>query len=288
LVVFALRDLNMLEEETVNGVRHHVAKGLLDEYDILVAFTGRTGGVSRGPYKDLNLGLNVGDNPEDVLKNRAIVGKILNIDASRLTCAEQVHGVEIATVDESNAGRGAYSFSDAIKGVDALITDEINTPLGLLFADCVPVVIIDPVQRIAAVAHAGWRGVYGGIVERVVESMQAQFQKTDIELLLAFIGPHIGSCCFKVSPELARQFGERFHTLKNWLKHDVNIDLGYLIKRQLTGCGILESNIGEVEECTSCANKSLFSYRAHEGKTGRQSAIVNVFPYSKRDIKVSR
>ncbi|MBI4733757.1 MAG: peptidoglycan editing factor PgeF [Rubrobacteridae bacterium] len=259
--------------ENNQDIKYFVAKELLEKHGILVAFTGRSGGVSEKPFDSLNLGLHVGDNPENVRKNREIIAKALRIDETHLTCAEQVHGNAIAIIDGRNAGRGAFSFSDAISGVDALITSEANIPLGLFFADCVPVVLVDTETRTVAVVHAGWRGVYNHIVERAALVMTEQ-KKANSSTMIAYIGPSIGGCCFEVGADLIERFNERFENPSVWLKGKNKIDLPQLIAGQLNACGIDESRIGGIEICTSCNNDILFSYRADNENTGRQSAIA--------------
>jgi YfiH family protein len=271
-----MKDLREISLETTNGCSYYLAKELLSEYNILVAFTGRAGGVSREPFKGLNLGFHVGDDPENVIANRRAISEALNIDFNRMTCAEQVHGSTVALVDETTAGRGAFSFNDSISGVDALIVDRPNIPLALFFADCVPVVIADPYRKVVAVVHAGWRGVLDRIIEKAVSSMM-EFGDASIDNMIAFIGPAIGGCCFEIGEDLLKRFQERFEDEGLWLSAGNRIDLRELARLQLDKCGIESDRATVLDFCTVCNSDLLFSYRAENGITGRHAAIINIF-----------
>ena len=106
----------------------------------------------------LNLALHVGDEVELVLQNRRLFAQALGLDASKFTTCEQVHGSNVAVVDEALVGAGATALADTIKDTDALVTNLANVPLLLFFADCVPLLFADERQGVCAVAHAGWRG----------------------------------------------------------------------------------------------------------------------------------
>jgi YfiH family protein len=272
-----MTDLLQISRATRRNCEYYIANELYEKHGVLVAFTGRSGGVSSKPFDGLNLGLHVGDNPEHVKTNRRIIAEALNLDADRLTCAEQVHGSSIAIIDEELAGRGSKSFDDALYGVDALITAHPGTPLALFYADCVPVVVVEPFQKVVAVIHAGWRGIFAGIIENAVREMK-EFKGVDAERMIAFIGPSIGSCCFQVDNDLVNRFKERFerYDAVMWLEADNHIKLHELARLQLADCGIDSTRVSLMNLCTSCNSEKLFSYRADNGNTGRQAAIVNI------------
>jgi hypothetical protein len=238
-------------------------------------FTGRRGGDSAGQFSSLNLAFHVGDDDKTVIRNREKFFAALGLDCKRAVCAEQVHGTQVVLAGNTDAGKGAMSFETSIKGADGLVTDQVQLPLALFFADCVPVILVDKKKRIIAVAHAGWRGIYGYIVNNAVKTLNA-LRSTQAKSLLAFIGPSIGGCCYQVSADLLGKFSARFGAYGNWLIED-RIDLRALAANQLAEAGLQTHNIYTCGSCcTSCENKEFFSYRADGGKTGRHAAIAAI------------
>ena len=157
-------------------------------------------------------------------------------------------------------------------------------------ADCVPILLADPVKKIIGVVHAGWRGAAKGIVQKTVETMVKQFG-SDGKALLAAIGPSIGSCCYKVDEAVAKEFGGNEYLIllypplkKGESKGDLakggrgDVEWGLDLKRanfiQLLNMGILEKNISVENLCTSCRNDLFFSYRKDGKITGRQLNFI--------------
>ena len=243
----------------------------LRKWGATVAFTTRLGGVSEGPYGELNLAYHVGDEAERVAVNRELLCKALSLRLDRLTCAEQVHGSAIAEVDEKLAGRGADSKC-AIPGADGLITGLAGIPLAILTADCVPVVLVDPINGKVGVVHAGWRGTIAGIAEVAVERLVRA--GADPDNLLAYIGPSIGPCCYEVSEELAATFERKFGREARPAKR--RVDLKTANEISLERAGLQPEAIIDAGICTSCRGDLFFSYRAHRRITGRQAAIASI------------
>ncbi|MDP2212006.1 MAG: peptidoglycan editing factor PgeF [Candidatus Aquicultor sp.] len=263
--------------ETADETSLYTSKALRAERGILVAFTTREGGYSRTPYDSLNLALHVGDDHAVVIQNREALCVLLGLDASRMTCAEQVHENKVAVVNESIAGSGAVSLGGAVRGADALVTNLEAVPLALFFADCVPVVIVEPRHRIIGMAHAGWRGVHADIVENTINRM-VEDRAVEPADMIAFIGPSIGGCCYRVGEDLIKKFAEKFSDKEHRL-HGGKLDLPALVYYQLEKAGIERARIFSCEDsCTSCRNELFFSYRGDGGVTGRQAAIAAVLP----------
>ena len=240
-------------------------------------FSGRLGGVSEAPYKSLNMGLHVGDKPEDVWQNRQIFCQSLDAAAAKLVAPEQIHGDRIVRVTEKDAGRGAKVYAEAIAGTDALITNVPGLPLLLCFADCTPVIFLDAEKKAVGIAHAGWKGTVAGIAAKTVARMTEEFgsQPQDI---IAGIGPAIGPCCYEVGEEVAAKFREAFPkeheaviTSKNGRLH---VNLWEANRRQLLQAEILPEHIEMAEACTACEHQWYFSYRADGGRTGRMAALI--------------
>ncbi|OIO84647.1 MAG: hypothetical protein AUK32_08400 [Candidatus Aquicultor secundus] len=263
--------------EKSGGVDYFISRPLLDEHNILVVFTTRRGGVSTDPYASLNLAFHVGDNPDNVIKNRDIVCRRLGLDAARMVCAEQVHGAEVAVIGKFEAGRGAVSLKDSVPGVDALITADPFIPLTLFFADCVPVVLVEPNKRVISVVHAGWRGMYGEVIGNSIRMMVSTYGVHPSNFT-AFIGPAIGGCCYQVGADVAEKFSHKFTHTASWL-NGTTLHLKELSKLQLIENGIPPGNIYRCDGCcSSCRNDLFFSYRADGGTTGRQAAIAAILP----------
>src|SRR5438552_230753 len=134
----------------------------LDASGAGAAVTTRSGGVSSGCCATLNLSLSVGDDPASVLENRRRLAAGLGARPEDFVFARQVHGAGVAVVGEADRGRGAFSLDDAIGDADVLVTTTPGIVLAILAADCVPLVLHDPVAGVLACVHAGWRGTAAG------------------------------------------------------------------------------------------------------------------------------
>lgn len=237
----------------------------LESEGFLVAFTTRTGGSSPAPFASLNLGFGVGDDASGVLRNRELAAADLGIDPGRLVGAEQVHGADLAWVGEPDAGRGARSRHDAVAGRDGLLSDAAELPLILLFADCVPLVLINLARRRLAAVHAGRRGIELGIVRRAAGAL------TGVDA--AVIGPAIGGCCYEVERDMARKLDE--HAALSGMEGFALLDLPSIVKRELIAQGVSSETIHRVDRCTACHKEEFYSYRAQGGRTGRHALIAS-------------
>lgn len=133
--------------------------------------TTRGGGVSTGPYESLNLGLHVGDDPEAVIENRGRAAAAVDLSLDDLVFCRQSHGRAVAVVDERHRGRGTRADDDAIGDTDALVTTTPGVGLVTMVADCVPIVLVDPVARVLSCIHAGWRGTTARVVDAALDRM---------------------------------------------------------------------------------------------------------------------
>jgi len=232
--------------------------------DVIHFVTTRFGGVSLPPYDSLNLGFGTQDNPSHVLENRRLLSQSINVSLESFVVGKQVHGDCVAAVTEKDRSKGAFEYETALDATDAIITDVPGICLMVLLADCVPILFHDPVGRVVAAAHAGWKGTVKLIVKKVIEAMRDSYgcRPSDI---LAGIGPSIGPCCCEVGAEVIPQFeaglvDERGH-----------LDLWEANRRQL-----LEADVRSIEVagvCTRCNADRFFSERATPG-TGRFGAGI--------------
>lgn len=245
----------------------------LDAPNIRHGFFTRLGGVSEGIYAGLNTGLGSNDDPVRVLENRRRVAEALGADHGGVVTLYQVHGATALTVstpqDRANLPKA-----------DAVVSRTPGLAIGVLTADCTPVLFADPESGVVAAAHAGWRGAVGGILEAALSEMERQGARRGT--IRAAVGPSISPAIYEVGPEFEAQVlqldpesGPFFHLPAPGGRAHFNLP-GYVEAR------LQRAGLTNVEVCTPCtyADASLFfSYRRSqmlkEGDYGRQiSAIV--------------
>ena len=191
-----LRSGNSLRLDTFGPTPFVRVKGLDDLKGITAGFSTRLGGVSRGEFSSLNLARSSEDNEKAVMENYRRLGESMGIDYTRISCTHQVHKSDILVVTEEDAGDGITRPRTHFE-VDAQITNVPNLPLIVYAADCVPILLADPVSRVIGVAHAGWRGTVAGIAAKTVEKMQEVYGCLP-ENIHAAIGPSIGPDNYEV------------------------------------------------------------------------------------------
>ena len=261
----------MFERVERDGVAIHTVPSLFESSGIGIAFSERIGGTSEAPYESLNLATHVGDDPMRVDANRdrllAAVG--IGMLRDRLTTAGQVHGVKVAEVTLGGAGAGAFANGSPppVHGADGLWTRARGVPLMLMFADCVPVILARPSIPAVAVVHAGWRGAAAGIIGRAVRVL-AELPGEDE--MLAFVGPHIGACCYTVGSDCVSHFDSAFVTITEVPPH---LDLGAAVADELERSGVPKGHQWHMGNCTAHNTDRFYSYRA-DGRTGRHGALA--------------
>jgi YfiH family protein len=254
--------------------------GLEARHGILVAFSTRRGGVSEGQWAGLDLAGHTGDDPASVDRNRSRLLTALGLDPARLVTAEQVHGVAIAEVGEADVGRGARLCHGRppVPGTDALMTIETGLPLMMMYADCVPVVIVAPGEpRGVVVVHAGWRGAVARLPQLAAAAL-ARRTGTPADRLLAYVGPHIGVCHYEVSADVASAFSRQFTNASHSvsiLAASPRVDLGLAVRASLQDSGLDRHHIIGLDMCTAENLDLFYSYRA-EGLTGRHGAVAAI------------
>jgi YfiH family protein len=177
----------------------------LDASGADAAVTARSGGVSSGPYATLNLSLSVGDDPGCVRENRHRLAAGFGASLEDFVFARQVHGAGVRVVGQADRGSGAFGLDDAIASADALVTGTPGVVLAILTADCVPIVLHDPVAAVLGCVHAGWRGTVAGVTAAALAAMQALGSRpSDV---IAGIGPAVAAVRYQVGPEVRQAFG---------------------------------------------------------------------------------
>jgi len=235
-----------------------VAVDWLPKHKVGALMCTRNGGLGASPYASNNLGIYVGDDCAQINRRQLRSKHQLPSDPLWL---KQVHGVQCvhaqALVDESLA--------------DAVWSDVPNQVLAIQTADCLPVLFADKNGAVVAAAHAGWRGLVGGVLENTLTAMPVP--NADIH---CWLGTAIGPCCFEVGDEVRDEFlaAEATDTCcfeaaaeGKWLA-----DLYQLARRKLQRAGVAEVSGGE--SCTTCNSENFFSYRRDGGVTGRMATLI--------------
>jgi polyphenol oxidase len=239
-------------------------------YEGLVhGFMGRRGGKSVGRYAGLNLSYRVGDDAKIVSQNVCDMKLAIGIHDGRIVTMKQLHGDNIVEVSDTNIKEAGAA--------DGMVTAKANVFLGVLTADCVPILLIAPGQRLAAVVHAGWRGALAGIAAKMVRYF-ADTYNVNAQSLEAALGPSIGICCYEVGEDivelLVRRWGRLAEDSISAGYAKPHVDLRRLNRAMLAAAGLPAERTFEVGPCTKCAQDDFFSYRREGKETGRQMSVI--------------
>ena len=247
-------------------------------------FSTRRGGVSRVYLPEnageddiageLNLGFTSADLPENVRENRLrFVDAATGSRETPLAAVRQVHSNRSVVVCVDPA-----ETTGTVSEADGMMTAEPGVLLGIQTADCIPVLVADPVKRAIAAFHAGWRGTVERIVELGVARMAQEFGSDPADLFAA-IGPGIGSCCYTVGDEVLGRFDANFsYADQLFLRSgdDLRLDLTEANRRQLLSAGLAANAIAAVGGCTACQPELFYSHRASAGHAGRMMAVIGI------------
>lgn len=247
--------------------------------DEVIAFsTRRGGGVSEGNYASFNINGYCGDNPLHVAANRELLCATLGIEGSRLVMPHQTHSTRVQCVDDTLMQLSSLQRAAVLEGVDALITSECGVCIGVSTADCIPVLLYDPVNQAVAAVHAGWRGTVGRIVVEALSEMYRRFQTSTADLQ-AVIGPGISLEAFEVGDEVYETFASvgfpmdrlavRKPSIRNTSETSWFIDLWEANRMQLESRGVLPEHIQMSGICTYQHVDEFFSARRLGINSGR-------------------
>ncbi|MBC9730868.1 peptidoglycan editing factor PgeF [Streptomyces sp. TRM68367] len=226
-------------------------------------FTDRWGGVSAAPYEELNLGGAVGDDPGAVRTNRELAAKSLGLDPAQVVWMNQVHGADVAVVDEP------WDPAAAIPSVDAIVTARRGLALAVLTADCTPVLLADPVAGIAGAAHAGRPGMIAGVVPAALRAMMDL--GAEPSRIVARTGPAVCGRCYEVPDAMRAEVAAvepAAHAETSWGTPAVDVTAG--VHAQLRRLGVRDRRQSPV--CT-LESGDHFSYR-RDRTTGRLAGYV--------------
>ncbi len=242
-------------------------------------FTTKLGGSSRGKFATMNMSYSRGDEKAAVRENYETICKAAGLDPNRLIFTRQTHTTNVLTADMKYLG--AYPPTDeGYTDIDGLVTNERNVTLVSQYADCVPLVFVDPVKKVIATSHAGWRGTVGEIGKVTINKMVNDFgcDKKDI---IAGIGPSVSKCCYEVDDPVIDKVKqlpliklEDVATIKPNGKY--MLDLKELNRLILINSGISPENIDVADICTCCESDTFFSHRVCGNDRGNLALLVSL------------
>lgn len=241
-------------------------------------FSTRLGGVSTGQYSSMNMSFSGGDKRENVLENYKRLCGCVGIDINDLVLSRQTHTSNVKEVTENDRGTGI--FKESFTDVDGLITDRKGVALVTQYADCTPLIFCDPVKKVIATSHAGWRGTVKEIGRVTVEKMVRDYGCNPKDIIAA-IGPAIGVCCYEVDDPVTDEFKKiPYLDLKNTVFPKANgkymLDLKEANRQIIVNAGVSPDNIDVADLCTCCNRGELHSHRATGGKRGNLAAIIEL------------
>jgi len=243
----------------------------------IMAFSVRTGGCSPPPFESLNFSVSQGDALKNVQRNYTTLAECLGIEADRIVTCRQVHKDSVEVID---------AIPEVPPRADAIITSNPGIYPAIKTADCLPILLLDPVRRVAGAIHAGWRGTVLRITRKVVRMMKSRYGTNPTDLVAA-LGPAIGPCCYEVDEVVLEPFRQGFPQAEQFIirsksgdrsKESLRLDLVGANRFELIQEGVPLANIYSTELCTSCNAALFFSYRRDGVKSGRHLAITGFIP----------
>lgn len=260
-------------------------------------FTTRYGGVSSDYLYSLNFSYSQGDTKENVDENYRRAAAHLGMTSSDIVCSQQTHTTNVRQVTAADKGKGVVRERD-YSDVDGLITNEKGIVLATFYADCVPLFIVDPVNKAIGLSHSGWRGTVGKMGKVTLDKMRAAYGTKPEEVRVA-IAPSICQSCYEVSEDVALAFGKNFvrddekaveylmRYRQNYTQKDIDnclmnpkengkyqLNLWYANFRVFRDAGVPNQNIEVTDVCTCCNSALLFSHRASKGRRGNLGAFM--------------
>ncbi|MFP3853021.1 MAG: peptidoglycan editing factor PgeF [Anaerolineales bacterium] len=255
--------------EESNGLRYFQFESFSNDWFDHGIFT-RRGGVSEEHFASLNVGATVGDDPDKVIENRRRVFDTFGRHTDSAFDIWQVHSAEILVATEPRQG-------EPYPRVDGVVTNRPGVTLSMRFADCVPIMLMDPVHRSLALIHAGWQGTVRGAASAGVQKMVEAFG-TRPKDLVAGIGPSIRQHHYPVGLEVIQAFrqsvGHRAEPYVSEIDGQFYLDLAGANADALDRLGV--QNIEDPGLCTACDLEDWYSHRGQGGKAGRFAAIMGI------------
>lgn len=265
-------------EQIKNGVPFLAADKIAALPGVAHGFSTRVGGVSTGEFASMNLGLSRGDDPDCVRENYRCFVAAIGGTGARYAMCDQVHGAVVRNV--TLADTKTELFQKLGYEGDGLMTAIPGVTLVVFTADCIPVLLYDPVRRVIAAVHAGWRGTAAGAVSVAVEQMKAAYG-CRAEDILAAVGPGISDCCFETNEDVPNAMMSAVATpalpyIKIMENGKFSVDLKGINRKRLELAGLLPENIAVSGDCTACMGEKYWSHRRLGGQRGSMAAMIEL------------
>ncbi len=265
-------------EKTNHEIPYLASEAMDQAGGVAHGFSTCLGGVSEGMWASLNLGASRGDDPDHVRENCRRFLAAIGAEGGKLVKGNQVHGNTVRVVTSADWKEDICEKANF--DADGLMTATPGVTLMVSTADCIPVLFYDPVRRVVAAAHAGWRGTASGIVTRTVERMEEVYNCDPRDILVA-IGPGICANCFETHEDvpnamMAAMGTSVLHHVQIKENGKFSVDLKKINAQQLEMAGVKEENIAVCGECTACNTDKYWSHRKVGNNRGSMAAVIQL------------
>ena len=242
-------------------------------------FSTRLGGVSEGIFSTMSFSTSLGDKRESVLENYKRFCFALGGDFKSVVLSDQTHTANVRVVTKEDIGKGLFRDRD-YTDIDGLVTNERGIILVTQYADCTPLAFYDPVKKVVAASHAGWRGTVSEIAKNTVTVMMNDFGCDPADILCG-IGPNISQCCYEVDDPVINEIKklEYLNPDACYYKKENGrymLDLKEVNRQILISSGIKSENIDVADLCTCCESEFFHSHRATGGKRGTLALMIGL------------
>jgi YfiH family protein len=256
-----------MKSATRNGTSYYQFENLAQFSGVDHGIFTRNAGHSQAPFASLNVSYGIGDEDKAVARNRELISGVMG--TGEMTYIRQVHGREVAVLGCDQKAENSPVAPQALIA-DAVVTDRSENYLVIQVADCQSVLMYEPVRRVVANVHSGWRGSIQNIIGCTVDAMKQYFGCSPDDIL-AGIGPSLGPCCaqfINYETEIPKEFWD-------YKDPDDHFDFWAISTDQLMKAGVRERNIESSQMCTRCRTEEFFSFRA-EKTTGRFASVIGL------------
>lgn len=265
-------------EKINQGIPYLASEAIDQAGGVAHGFSTRMGGVSEGMWASLNLGISRGDDPDHVRENYHRFMAAIGAQEGKLVKSNQVHKDTVRVVTSADWRKDICEKAGF--EADGLMTATPGVALMISVADCIPVLFYDPVRRVVAAAHAGWRGTAEGIVTRTVERMEEVYGCNPHDILVA-IGPGICPQCFETHEDvpnamMATMGTPVLHHIQIKDNGKFSVDLKGINAMRLEQAGVNPSNVAISQECTSCRTDKYWSHRKVGNNRGSMAAVIQL------------
>ena len=268
-------------QEATHGEVAYLMFPLLEKTGLVKhGFSTRIGGVSEGIFSSMNLSFHRGDKEECVHENFRRMAEALGTRTEHMVFSNQTHTTNVRVVTKEDQGKGIHRPLD-YQDIDGLVTNEREVMLVTVYADCVPVYLVDTKHKAIGLCHSGWRGTVGKISQETLRVMKENFQ-TEAEDVIVGIGPSICQDCYEVSEdvvlEVEKSFGKEYMGELVYAKENGKYQLNLWRANELAllQAGVPKQQIQTTDICTCCNSRYLFSHRATAGRRGNLAAFLEL------------